>query len=227
MDWQNQRCSVADRRSQRRSFSRSSCPVRPTSWRNSPRMPPLCRATTAMLCSRRATSSTSLAHETTWHCQCRLPGLFKSSDIIWAFPEEEDGTFFTPNPNLSLAIVGLDIPKMTQRGWQLGFGRPNEFMWIVRQANNWSVHSAGGVNRLNDEWDMIKECLGGHNLNTSIISEKYYATRPDFFPLINGEAAAVGKPYRARGLLHQSRHDRRLQQGLMPRSNAIRPRPSA
>lgn len=124
--------------------------------------------------------------------------LFKSSDIIWAFPEEEDGTFFTPNPNLSLAIVGLDIPKMTQRGWQLGFGRPNEFMWIVRQANNWSVHSAGGVNKLNDEWDMIKECLGGHNLNTVFISEKkYYATRPDFFPLINGERVKPSsKPYR-------------------------------
>ena len=114
--------------------------------------------------------------------------LYKSTDIIWAFPDDENGTFFTPNPNLSLAADGLDIPKMTQRGWQLGSARPNEFMWVVRQANNWTTHSASGVSPLNDEWDMIKECLGGHNLNTVFISEKkYYATRPDFFPLINGE----------------------------------------
>jgi hypothetical protein len=114
--------------------------------------------------------------------------LYRNTDIIWAFPDDENGTFYSLNPSLSFQADGLDIPKMTQRGWQLGRARPNEFMWCVRQANNWTTHSASGVSPLNDEWDMIKECLGGHNLNTVFISEKkYYATRPDFFPLINGE----------------------------------------
>lgn len=114
--------------------------------------------------------------------------LFQNTDIIWAFPDDVAGTFFTPTPTLSFATDYADIPRLSQRGWQLGYARPNEFMWTVRQANNWTTLSASGVNTLNDEWDMIKECLGGHNLNSVFITEKkYYDSRPDFFPLIDGK----------------------------------------
>ena len=106
--------------------------------------------------------------------------LFKSSDIIWAFPDEENGTFFTPNPNLSLAVVGLDIPKMTQRGWHWA-AKPNEFIWTVRPSQQLDPAILPPASTPNDEWDAINECLGDITELPCSSPKKYYATRPDFF----------------------------------------------
>ena len=59
--------------------------------------------------------------------------LFKNTDIIWARPNDEFGTLFTPNPNLDFKVTNyLDTPYFSMRGWQTRYGATMlEFIWAV------------------------------------------------------------------------------------------------
>ena len=116
--------------------------------------------------------------------------LYKNSDIIWARPNVNYGTFFTKNPNLSLKKTDyIDIPVYKLRGWQMIGPRhhmPSE-IWQVRNGNNWSA-ATNTYNKKFVKFGNILEFGGGHNLVGLYITEKkYFKKHPDFFPLIDGK----------------------------------------
>ncbi len=115
--------------------------------------------------------------------------LFKNTDIIWARPSEELGTSYSNDPNLALTYFNYrDIPVYILRGWQMGSGRmgPNE-VWQVRNTQNWSAGSMA-YQKERVKFDPILEFGGGHNLCGLYIKEsKYYATHPEYYPLIEGK----------------------------------------
>lgn len=113
--------------------------------------------------------------------------LFRNTDIIWARPNHETGTFFTRNPNLDFQVTSwIDIPKFSFRGWQTRFGTTwDEYFWAVRNRANWTNWSwqKGGQST----YGMIREGHYGHNLMMYIPPQKYYKTHPEFYAELDGK----------------------------------------
>ena len=124
--------------------------------------------------------------------------LYKNSDIIWARPDEEFGTVYTPDKNLTLTNTDyIDIPKFLLRGWQMppaykNKSRYSSFIWQTRNGTNWNsleAHSA-----LKRKFGTILEFGGGHNIVGRFISEKkYFKTHPEFYPLKDGKRMQPSK----------------------------------
>ena len=115
--------------------------------------------------------------------------LFKNTDIIWARPNLEFGTLFTPNPNLVFNTTDfIDTPYFSMRGWQTRYGATeDEFIWAVRNLSSWTSWSPG-QRKENDTYGMIKEMFFGHNITGMYITaDKYYQSHPEFFPEIKGK----------------------------------------
>ena len=115
--------------------------------------------------------------------------LFLNTDIIWARPNDEFGTLFTPNPDLDFTVTDyLDAPYYSMRGWQTRYGASYlEFLWAVRNLSSWTSWSPSQMQD-NDSYGMIKEAYFGHNITGMYITpEKYYESHPEFFPEIDGK----------------------------------------
>lgn len=122
--------------------------------------------------------------------------LFKNSDIIWARPDAEFGTVFTPDKNLTLTVTDyIDIPKFLQRGWQMplqskGKRFLDSYLWQTRNAMNWNTMSP----KLKKIHGIIQEFGGGHNIVGRFIREKkYFKSHPEFYPLKNGKRMQPSK----------------------------------
>lgn len=116
--------------------------------------------------------------------------LFRNTDIIWARPAADIGTCYSCNPDLTLSETDyIDVPVYKLRGWQMGRGLVTDEEWQVRNACNWSAASiAYRPNKV--KYDPTLEYGSGHNLVGIFIPErKYYATHPEYFPLIDGKRA--------------------------------------
>ena len=115
--------------------------------------------------------------------------LMDNTDIIWARPNVEFGTIYTPKSTLIFTQTDLiDIPKFKMNGWQFGYGAKQcELLWSVRNRANWTNMSCTNT-PLNDTYGMFKEAYYGHNINGLYIKgSKYYNDHPEFYPLINGK----------------------------------------
>ena len=115
--------------------------------------------------------------------------LYKNTDIIWARPNEEFGTVFTKNPDLTLTQTDyLDIPAFRLRGWQLS--RTNQTagnFWQMRNGTNWCVTPAD-KRPLKDKYGYTQEYGGGHNIVSMFIPEKkYFQSHPEFYPMQDGQ----------------------------------------
>lgn len=115
--------------------------------------------------------------------------LYRNTDIIWARPNEEYGTIYSRNPDLTLTVVDyIDVPVFVLRGWQMGSGNHESLEeWQVRNSSNWSA----GSMRYRAErvkYDPVLEYGGGHNLIGLYIQEKkYFDTHPEYYSLKNGK----------------------------------------
>ncbi len=114
--------------------------------------------------------------------------LTRNTDLIWARPNIDFGTIYTPDANLSLRETDwLDVPVYVLRGWQM-IGPGNESnVWQFRQGSNW----AAGHMRIspdNRKYGCVAEYGGGHNLTGSFITgDKYFKDHPEFFPFFKGK----------------------------------------
>ncbi len=123
--------------------------------------------------------------------------LYKNSDIIWARPDEEFGTVYTPDKNLTLTNTDyIDIPKFLLRGWQMpplykGKHLLKSYLWQTRNGTNWNSLEVGPLKR---KLGTILEFGGGHNIVGRFISEKkYFKTHPEFYPLKDGKRMQPSK----------------------------------
>lgn len=123
--------------------------------------------------------------------------LYKNSDIIWARPDEEFGTVYTPNKNLTLTKTNyIDIPKFLLRGWQMpalynGKHLLKSYVWQTRNGTNWNSLSNMELKR---KFGTILEYGGGHNIVGLFIREKkYFKTNPEFYPLRDGKRMQPSK----------------------------------
>lgn len=113
--------------------------------------------------------------------------LFRNSDIIWARPNTEFGTIFTPNADLTLTDTDfIDVPVYILRGWQMiGPGLESD-VWQFRQGSNWSSRTMRDAPETS-HFGCVREFGGGHNLTGLYIrGDKYFADHPDFFPFFKG-----------------------------------------
>ena len=113
--------------------------------------------------------------------------LFRNSDIIWARPNTEFGTIFTPNADLTLTDTDfIDVPVYLLRGWQMiGPGLESD-VWQYRQGSNWSSRTMRDDPETS-HFGCVREFGGGHNLTGLYIrSDKYFADHPEFFPFFKG-----------------------------------------
>ncbi len=113
--------------------------------------------------------------------------LTRNTDLIWARPNVEFGTIFTPNPNLSLSTTDwLDVPLYILRGWQMIGPGNDSNIWQFRQGSNWTAAHMR-VSPANRKYGCITEYGGGHNLTgTFITGNKYFKDHPEFFPCFKG-----------------------------------------
>ena len=123
--------------------------------------------------------------------------LYKNSDIIWARPDEEFGTVYTPNKNLTLTKTDyIDIPKFLLRGWQMpalynGSHLLKSYVWQTRNGTNWNSLSNMELKR---KFGTVLEYGGGHNIVGLFIREKkYFKTHPEFYPLRDGKRMQPSK----------------------------------
>lgn len=115
--------------------------------------------------------------------------LFHNTDIIWARPNVEFGTLFTPNPNIEFKYIShIDIPRFLMRGWQVAYGIGDvEFKWSVRNGANWTSWSTSKV-KANDDWGMWKEAYYGHNvIGRYLQPKKYFKDHPEFYAARKGK----------------------------------------
>ena len=125
--------------------------------------------------------------------------LFKNSDIIWARPDEEFGTVYSHDKNLTLTETDyIDIPKFLLRGWQMP--QRNAQKQLVIKNHLWQTRNATNWNSLSDSayktkfGSIVTEDGGGHNLIGRYIQErKYFKTNPEFYPLQNGKRMQPSK----------------------------------
>ena len=124
--------------------------------------------------------------------------LYKNSDIIWARPNPEFGTVFTPDKNLTLTKTDyIDIPKFVLRGWQMppayrNKERYHSFTWQTRNGTNWNSLESSDPYKL--KFGTILEDGGGHNIVGRFIREKkYFKTHPEFYPMKNGKRMQPSK----------------------------------
>lgn len=124
--------------------------------------------------------------------------LYKNTDIIWARPDEEFGTVFTPDKNLTLTKTNyIDIPKFVLRGWQMpalyrGKHLVKSYLWQTRNGTNWN--SLDSKTPLKRQYGSVLEYGGGHNIVGLFIREsKYFKTHPEFYPLRNGKRMQPSK----------------------------------
>ncbi|MBE6390878.1 MAG: DUF4838 domain-containing protein [Lentisphaerae bacterium] len=124
--------------------------------------------------------------------------LYKNSDIIWARPNPEFGTIFTPDKNFTLTKTDyIDIPKFLLRGWQMppaykDKSRYSNFIWQTRNGTNWN--SLENSDPVKIKFGTILEDGGGHNIVGRFIREKkYFKTHPEFYPLKNGKRMQPSK----------------------------------
>ena len=113
--------------------------------------------------------------------------LFRNSDIIWARPNTEFGTIFTPNADLTLTDTDfIDVPATILRGWQMiGPGLESD-VWQYRQGSNWSSRTMRDDPETS-HFGCVREFGGGHNLTGLYIrGDKYFADHPEFFPFFKG-----------------------------------------
>ncbi|HQL10545.1 MAG TPA: DUF4838 domain-containing protein, partial [Lentisphaeria bacterium] len=113
--------------------------------------------------------------------------LYRNSDIIWARPNTEFGTIFTPNADLTLTDTDfIDVPATILRGWQMiGPGLESD-VWQYRQGSNWSSRTMRDDPETS-HFGCISEFGGGHNLTGLYIrGDKYFADHPEFFPFFKG-----------------------------------------
>lgn len=122
--------------------------------------------------------------------------LFKNTDIIWARPDAEFGTVYTPNKNLTLTVTDyIDIPKFLLRGWQMPRLYKNKrvidsYWWQTRNGMNWNTMSA----KMKKQHGIVQEFGGGHNLVGLFIREKkYFKSHPEFYPFKNGKRMQPSK----------------------------------
>lgn len=122
--------------------------------------------------------------------------LFENTDIIWARPDAEFGTVYTPNENLTLTKTDyIDIPKFLLRGWQMPRAYNNKriidsYLWQTRNGMNWNTMSA----KMKKQHGIVQEFGGGHNLVGLFIREKkYFKSHPEFYPFKNGKRMQPSK----------------------------------
>ena len=113
--------------------------------------------------------------------------LFKNTDIIWARPNEKDGTFFSKDPDLKLKETNyIDIPVYVVRGFMMVPVTDASAIWQARNGSNWDELRINVPLKL--KLSSVLEVGGGHNLvQTYITEKKYYKDHPDFFPLRKGK----------------------------------------
>ena len=117
--------------------------------------------------------------------------LRKNTDIIWARPDPQYGTFFTKSKDVFFDVSdGVDIPNFHVRGWQVFFPCPtNEFMWNVRNCATWtSGRGNAAANRERPEWGVWQEACYAHNICRRYINRKtYWETHPEYYSMKNGK----------------------------------------
>lgn len=115
--------------------------------------------------------------------------LFNNTDLIWARPNTDFGTIYSPNANLAFTQTdALDVPVYLLRGWQMiGSGKQGASeLWQIRNGTNWTARMTGNPDYL--KHGIVMEYGGGHNLTGLYIkAKKYFETHPDFFPMKKGE----------------------------------------
>ena len=118
--------------------------------------------------------------------------LTRNTDLVWARPDQDFGTIFTADKNLSLSNTDwVDVPVYLTRGWLIWYSDAKALadaeLWSFRNLSNLSAAKFNyGPHTL--KYGCVTEAFGGHNLNSLFIKpSKYFAEHPDFFPLIKGE----------------------------------------
>ncbi len=111
--------------------------------------------------------------------------LYRNSDIIWARPNPEFGTVFTPSPNLQLTQVDYqEHPGFAWRGWQINAkSNTPTLQWLIRHGINWSK---GTSQKLAEEYGLVKE-IGGSVIGAYLKPAKYLAEHPEFYSMQKGK----------------------------------------
>ena len=125
--------------------------------------------------------------------------LQRNTDIIWARPDPEIGTLFTPNPTLSFKDNDyMDVPLMLLRGWKIDYPVPNkEVMWAIRNCANWcSVPKDTAMLANRNDWGIPQEVWYGHNvINRYIRKAEFWHTHPEFYAMVKGERKEPNNAY--------------------------------
>ena len=114
--------------------------------------------------------------------------LARDTGIIWARPDEKNGTVFRKQKNISFdPQFRFDVPVFLMRGWHTGCRSRQELtkneLFLTRNCVNW-IASTNDIRR---RYGNITEFGLGHNLTSVYIPEaEYYDTHPEYFALING-----------------------------------------
>jgi hypothetical protein len=114
-----------------------------------------------------------------------LNGVFRfievNSDLIWARPRF---TVFTRTDDFSAGTGDVtDRPASRERGWifTIAGQSPEDCLWQVRNNNTFLNHDRN----FSEEWGMKRE-IGGHIFSRVISHEKYFASNPEYFPVLRG-----------------------------------------
>ena len=115
--------------------------------------------------------------------------LYRNTDIIWARPEAEAGTFYSKNKNLVFTDRnGYDIPVFVQRRWITASKRPADQVrigqWLIRNGSNYFIERHYTEV---PKYGTIREYGGGHNLTNGFIKESiYFKSHPEYYAMVDG-----------------------------------------
>jgi len=115
--------------------------------------------------------------------------LYRNTDIIWARPEAEVGTFYSKNKNLAFKDrSGYDIPVFVQRRCYANSGIPADQVrngqWLIRNGANYFIERHYTEV---PKYGTILEYGGGHNLTNGFLKESiYFKSHPEYYALVDG-----------------------------------------
>ena len=117
--------------------------------------------------------------------------LQRNTDILWARPEEEYGTFFTAKPSLVLRDNDyIDIPVFNVRGWKSATPLiRQDLIWSARNACNWTINTADQKLRFERfDWGFRQEIYGGHNVIGGYMPRSmFWEKHPEWYSMRNGK----------------------------------------